>query len=378
MIGPCLEGYRIHSVLGRGSSGTVYRAVRLRCGRMVALRVLHPEVHADPVRRSTFLEATRSLGALPIGGLAPLVEVIATPSVTGAAMVLLEGETLAERLLRGPVPGREAAGIAASVADTLDDAHAAGVSHRNLAPSNVYLDAGGGTLLLDFGLARPAGESEGRRADCEALERLAALMGAPPPPARLAAGRSRPGAAVRPGSFRSHAFGPGAAMAAALVACLALATGVAHQMSLPKTTGTGRPDRTTLAVLPLSTGGPVGAGGPADPGLTIADGIITVLGQSDLVKVRPTESIAGFAGAAVDPVAAGRALGVDRVLSGDLLVAGGAWRARLRLEDVRTGATIWTRTIDSDGPDFETASRRIREGVAKTIASEAFRAPWVP
>jgi len=357
VIGLCLEGYSIHSILGRGPVGTVYRAQRRRCGTWVALRVLHPEVHADPVRRETFLETTRRLGAVRSPGLASLVEVIAEPSVTGAATRLLEGETLADRLLRGPLGDREARRVGAAVTAAVEAAHAAGAAHGDLGPSSVYLENDGGVRVLDFGLAPPVGLDDARKRDRKAIEDLAAAIGL-----------SRPAVPGRP--VRPPVLGPRAAPAVLLVACVGLATGVVREVSPGRGGGDARPVRTTLAVLPLSIGGPLDGVAPADPGLTVTDAIITRLAQSALVDVRPTHAIAGFADDPIEPVAAGRVLGVQRVLSGELTAARGAWQARLRLDDVRTGDTIWVRTIDSNEPDFEAARRRISEGVVTTITSE--------
>jgi len=353
MIGVHLEGYRIRALLGRGAAGTVYRAETSASGVIRAIRLLHPEVHADARRREAFVE---------------VVEVIATPSATAVVMELLEGETLAERLLREPVEPGEAARIVDLVASGLRAAHEAGVLHLDVKPADIFLEDNGGVRLLDFALAPPVADREGKDRDLAALEALAPLMAGwrrmraalPAPPSHRV--RSRP-AARRSG------------IAAALVLCGLLGAGITRQL-LPTADGRGPyAQEGTFAVLPLRSPEVPTAAVPPDAGLTVSDAIITSLADSDGLKVRPTIAVTRFAGPAVEPIAAGRSLGVARILWGELSLHDGRWRASLRIDDVATGRNVWRCFIDSGSHDFDEACLLIRDQVVRQITSGVTAGP---
>jgi Tol biopolymer transport system component len=156
VLGRRLGSYRVHSLLGMGGMGEVYRAHDDKLGRDVAIKVLPEKFAADPDRLARFEGEARMLAALNhlhIGAIYGLEHVDGVPALV---LELVEGETLAERLQRGPIFVRDALSIARQVADALDAAHQKGIVHRDLKPANVKITPAGIVKVLDFGLAKMA------------------------------------------------------------------------------------------------------------------------------------------------------------------------------------------------------------------------------
>ncbi|HSZ57219.1 MAG TPA: protein kinase [Tepidisphaeraceae bacterium] len=149
-IGP----YEIVASLRAGGMGEVYRARDTRLGREVAVKVL-PEPFANNADRLVrFEREARAVAALSHPNILAIHDYGTDGAITYAVMELLEGETLRDRLARGPLPWREAVEAGAAVADGLAAAHAKGIVHRDLKPENLFLTDDGRVKILDFGLAR--------------------------------------------------------------------------------------------------------------------------------------------------------------------------------------------------------------------------------
>ena len=149
--------YEILERIGAGGMGTVYRAHDTRLDRVVALKFLPAHLSALPDAREQLLAEARAAAALEHPNICTVYEI--GESEDGRpfiAMALCEGETLQDRLRRGPVPPEEAVDIAAQIARGLKAAHARGIVHRDVKPGNVMLTAEGTVKLLDFGLAKAA------------------------------------------------------------------------------------------------------------------------------------------------------------------------------------------------------------------------------
>ncbi len=151
-----LGPYEIVAPLGAGGMGEVYRARDTRLGREVAVKVLPPELAGDPERRARFEREARAVAALNHPNICVIHDVGREGTTDYLVMELVEGESLAQRLARGPLVPSETLRIGAEIADALDRAHRAGIVHRDLKPANVML-ARSGAKLMDFGLARAAG-----------------------------------------------------------------------------------------------------------------------------------------------------------------------------------------------------------------------------
>ena len=153
--GTRLGPYQILSSLGAGGMGEVYRARDTRLGRDVAVKVLPERLSSNPGVRARFEREARAVSSLNHPNICTLFDVGREGAVDFLVMELIEGETLADRLARGPLPMPELLKFAAQVASALDRAHRAGVIHRDLKPGNVMLTKSG-AKLMDFGLAKPA------------------------------------------------------------------------------------------------------------------------------------------------------------------------------------------------------------------------------
>ena len=153
--GTRLGPYEIVAPLGAGGMGEVYRARDTRLGREVAVKVLASHLVDDAELRARFEREARSVAALNHPHICALYDVGREGDREYLVMELLEGETLAARLLRGALPAPEVLRIGTQIADALDRAHRQGLIHRDLKPGNVMLTKQG-AKLLDFGLARPA------------------------------------------------------------------------------------------------------------------------------------------------------------------------------------------------------------------------------
>src|SRR6516225_9084837 len=149
MIGEKLSNYEIEELIGSGGMGDVYRARDLRLGRSVAVKVL-PEVFAkDAERLGRFEREARVLASLNHANIAILHGFERAGDTHFLVMELVEGETLAERLARGPMPVQEALGVARQIAEALEAAHEKGIVHRDLKPANVKITPDGKVKVLD-------------------------------------------------------------------------------------------------------------------------------------------------------------------------------------------------------------------------------------
>ena len=155
-VGSRIGPYEILASLGAGGMGEVYRARDPRLDRAVAVKVLASSPGATPVELERFQREARAIARLSHPNICTIHDVGRENGVAYLVMELLEGETLAERLERGPVPLDRALALSIQIAEALDASHGKGVIHRDLKPSNIFLVARSATevKLLDFGLAK--------------------------------------------------------------------------------------------------------------------------------------------------------------------------------------------------------------------------------
>ncbi len=157
--GAKLGPYEVVSPLGAGGMGEVYRARDTRLGRDVAIKVLPPHLSENPEILARFEREARTISSLNHPHICTLYDVGREGDVEYLVMELIEGETLAQRLEKGPLPLADVLRFGQQMADALDRAHRAGVIHRDFKPGNVMITRAG-VKLTDFGLARTAGAGE--------------------------------------------------------------------------------------------------------------------------------------------------------------------------------------------------------------------------
>lgn len=154
--GTQLGSYEVLAAIGAGGMGEVYKARDMRLERIVAIKVLSGHLSGNPDLKARFEREARAISSLQHPHICVLYD-IGHDDATGhdyLVMEYLEGETLAKRLERGPLPSEQLLKVASEIADALDRAHRQGIVHRDLKPGNIIL-AKGGAKLLDFGLAKP-------------------------------------------------------------------------------------------------------------------------------------------------------------------------------------------------------------------------------
>ena len=391
--GQRLGHYEILSPLGAGGMGEVYRARDARLDREVAIKVLPERLASDPSALARFEREAKAVAALSHPNILAVHDFDRDGGTRYVVMELLEGENLAERLVRGPIPWRTAVEIALSVVEGLSAAHAKGIIHRDLKPQNLFLTRDGRVKILDFGLARrdPEGAADGgtqeltqdgttpgtvlgtvgymspeqlrgdpvdARTDLFSLgcvlfemrtglrafrrrtpaETMAAILNDPPeaPPAD--------GPAVPPGfehvtercleKSAESRFQTARDLHFALKEVLA---GVAEPSS--GSSSGRRAAIESIAVLPFANL----SGDPDAEYLSdgIAESIIHSLSKLPRLRVMARSTISRYKGRDADPRAVGRELGVRAVLAGRVFHRGDALVVKVELVDGRDGSQIW-------------------------------------
>jgi serine/threonine protein kinase len=153
-IGTQLGSHEITGLLGKGGMGEVYRARDLKLKREVAIKILPEEFSRDADRVSRFQREAEVLASLNHPNIAAIHDLEETNGTRYLVLELVEGETLADRIARGPIPVEGALAIAKQICEALEAAHEKGVIHRDLKPANIKVTPDGKVKVLDFGLAK--------------------------------------------------------------------------------------------------------------------------------------------------------------------------------------------------------------------------------
>jgi serine/threonine-protein kinase len=153
-IGSQLGSHEITALLGKGGMGEVYRARDLKLKREVAIKILPEEFARDGDRVGRFQREAEVLASLNHPNIAGIYDFQEANGSRYLVLELVEGETLADRIARGPIPVNEALAITKSICEALEAAHEKGIIHRDLKPANVKITPDGKVKVLDFGLAK--------------------------------------------------------------------------------------------------------------------------------------------------------------------------------------------------------------------------------
>jgi serine/threonine protein kinase len=168
-VGSRLAHFEILGLLGAGGMGEVYRALDTKLKREVAIKVLPPQFAEHSDRLARFEQEAVLLASLNHPHIAAIYGVEHVDGVPCLVLELVEGPTLTDRLMNGPIPVPEAIKIAGQIADALEAAHEKGIVHRDLKPANVKLTSDGKVKVLDFGLAKAFGAAQSDRSAGTAL-----------------------------------------------------------------------------------------------------------------------------------------------------------------------------------------------------------------
>src|SRR5215467_7518505 len=169
-VGTKLGSLEITALLGKGGMGEVYRARDTKLKRDVAIKILPNEFSRDTDRASRFQREAEVLASLNHPNIAAIYDFQETTGSWFLILEFIEGETLADRIARSPIPVDDALSIAKSICGALDAANEKGIIHRDLKPANVKITPDGTVKVLDFGLAKVADEqSETRLRDSPTL-----------------------------------------------------------------------------------------------------------------------------------------------------------------------------------------------------------------
>jgi serine/threonine-protein kinase len=161
MIGQTISHYKIIAKLGEGGMGIVYKAEDTKLKRIVALKFLAPEFTRDKDAKVRFIHEARAASALQHHNICTIHEIDETSDGrVFISMDYYEGETLKQKIARGPLPVGEAIKIVSQVAEGLSEAHASGMVHRDIKPANIMVTTKGMVKILDFGLAKLAGQTK--------------------------------------------------------------------------------------------------------------------------------------------------------------------------------------------------------------------------
>jgi len=404
--------YRILRTLGQGGMGIVYAAEDPSLGRRIAIKTI---IHPDGESQRRFRREARAAASVSHPHVGQIFEIGEDAGRLFIAMELLEGEPLAERLKRGPLPLRDALQLGREMLSALGALHAQGVVHRDLKPSNVFLTPHG-TKLLDFGLARPLTVDSGPLSLESDLTRSGILVGTPrymspeqilgdPIDERtdvFAAGcvlfEAVSGRPAFPGAKAIEVMqatlheqppalaGPPAVVAIDRVIRRALAKSPADRFASAaamdlELTGVvvGESDSaapaavalTRLVVLPFRVLRP-------DPEidflrLALADAVSTSLSGMPSLVIRSSAAGSSFAVEAPDLQSIATKLDVDLVLLGTLLRSGDRLRVSTQLVEAPSGTLTWSHTTESQVGDVfqlqDELARGIVEALSRTLGS---------
>ncbi|HYM82376.1 MAG TPA: protein kinase [Candidatus Limnocylindria bacterium] len=416
MIGRTLSHYRVDDPLGAGGMGVVFRARDLHLERDVALKILPEGALADDESRRRFRREALALSRLNHPNIGAVYDFDTEQGLDFLVMELVPGETLEGKLARGPLPETEVTEIGIQIAAALETAHESGVVHRDLKPGNVVLTPRGQIKVLDFGLAKlqasvgqPVssaaltapqtvvgtlhymapeqllGTEVDERTDLFALGALLyqASTGQPPFTATLSTALINEILNHTPAAPRARGAAISSALEQVILRCLEkdpqrrhrsaheLRIELEHARASSATTrgravSAAEPGRIeSLAVLPLEDLSP----GPREEyfadGMTEA--LISDLARIGALRVASRTSAMHYKGVRKPLPQIARELGVDAIVEGSVLRAGGRVRITAQLIDAATDRHIWAERYERELHDVLALQSEVAQAIARGI-----------
>ena len=411
--GSRLGQYEIVSPIGAGGMGEVYKAQDTRLKRLVALKLLPPELTRDETAKQRFLQEAQAASALDHPNICTIHEINETPDgQLYLVMAYYEGETLKEKIERGPLPLDEAVDIAIQVGQGLAEAHAAGIVHRDIKPANVMLPKGAPVKIVDFGLAKLAGQvgltqtgkalgtvaymspeqARGQEVDHRTdlwslgVVLYEMLTGQPPfqgdnllaisnailqrqPVALSGTSSSAQGVVTR-------ALTKNSAERYQAVADLLGDLRKAAVKSGESVTAAAEQDVPSIAVLPFADMSPQKDQDYFCEGMS--EEIINALTKLEGLKVTSRTSAFQFKGQAQDIRRIGEVLNVKTVLEGSVRTAGNRLRVTTQLINIADGYQVWSERYDRQMEDVFDIQDEISHAIAQALTSRLVGGAGVP
>jgi TolB-like protein/tetratricopeptide (TPR) repeat protein len=419
MVGRSISHYRIDAELGRGGMGVVYRAHDAILRRDVALKVLSEQATGGANSRARILAEARAASSLNHPAIVTVYEVGEDEGNPFIVMELLSGETLRARLSStGPLDPRTLTRLGAQAAAALDEAHARGVIHGDIKPENMIVLGDGRLKILDFGLARHLraecttlteaasaataldsggiagtiaymapeqlrGESSDARADLYSLGVVLYELALARRPFIAPTAMALMDQVLNEGAARLHDSGhttvpaelarivhkliekrPESRYQSARELQVDL-NNLLRDIEVGSSLAAGASGRCAVAVLPFRLLTP----SPEDEYLSVAlaDAVISHLGASGELLVRPVGMVLRYAKQSVNPLLAARELNVKAIVDGSIQRFGSKLRVHIQAWDASSGATLLTAKHDSDLADLFLLEDRLAEGVARAL-----------
>jgi serine/threonine protein kinase len=407
MIGTKLAHYEITSHLGTGGMGEVYQATDGRLGRSVAIKLLPAAFMHDHDRAVRFEREARVLASLNHPNIAVIHGIDESSGRKFLIMELVGGETLAERIQRGPVALDEAIGIAKQIAEGLESAHQKGIVHRDLKPANIKITTQGQVKLLDFGLAKALAEDamEFDSSDSPTIGRAETSAGLI---LGTAAYMSPEQAQGKPADERSDIFSFGSVLyellsgrrpftgASTIEVLSAVIRADPSSMSAPEPLNgivrrclakrsldrfasaaelkvalnriPAKPavqEKPSIAVLPFANMSGDKEQEYFSDGL--AEEIINLLAQIPDLKVIARTSACAFKGQNTDIRRIAEALGVTSILEGSVRKAGSRIRVTAQLITANDGSHLWSQRFDREMDDVFAVQDEIAQAIAEAL-----------
>jgi serine/threonine protein kinase/Flp pilus assembly protein TadD len=415
MIGKSISHYKILEKLGEGGMGVVYKAEDTKLRRPVALKFLSRELTTDPDAKGRFVQEAQAASAIQHDSICTIHEIDETPDgQMFICMAHYEGETLEDKIDRGPMPVEEALDMAVQAAEGLAAAHDRGIIHRDIKPANIVVTVRGEAKILDFGLAKLSGgakltkqqmtlgtaaymspeQAAGRSADhrtdiwslgavlYEMLTGRCPFAGdydqaviysimneAPVPPAAF---RSDVPAELERAVMRALAKSPeeryqsARDMRAALESCARSIKAAASPAG-----GTEHDRVPSIAVIPFKDMSPQQDQEYFCEG--IAEELTNALVQIEGLRVAARTSSSQFKDKAMDVRAIGRDLGVQNVLEGSVRKSGDRLRITAQLINVDDGYHLFSEKYDRTADDIFTVEEEIALAIVDRLKVRLMR-----